>query len=236
MSETVSIIIPTYNEKENISILIPELENLFKEEQPYALKEIIIVDDYSPDATAKLCHELNKKYKNIIVLQKQKQGIGAALCYGYDHAQGEVILSMDADLSFSVNDIPSLLNRIKKGNDLVVGCRHTLQGAGYQKKQFSTFIKGTVSSSGNKIIASLLGIPLHDFSANFRAIRKRVWDSLCTTEKTNLLLLEMIVKANKKKYKISEVPVLFSERRFGKSKLNLFVESLRFLYRLFFYL
>lgn len=233
--KTVSIVLPTYNEKENIAILIPEIEAAFQKKQPYKLKEIIVVDDYSPDGTAQVCQGLNKKYKNIVVLQKQKQGIGAALRQGYDHAKGDVILSMDSDLSFSVTDIPLLLEKIKQGSDLVLGCRHRVQGAGYETKQFGTRIKGQISSFGNQIIPYLLKIPVHDFSANFRAIRKEVWTSLLTTEKTNLLLLEMVVKVHKNGYKISEIPVVFSERRFGVSKLNLFVESLRFAYRLLFY-
>ncbi len=233
--KTVSIILPTYNEKENIAILIPEIEALFQKKQLYQLKEIIVVDDYSPDGTALLCQELHKKYKNIVVLQKQKQGIGAALRYGYDHAHGDIILSMDSDLSFSVTDIPLLLEKIKQGNDLILGCRHSVQGAGYETKQLGTQIKGFISSFGNKLIPYMLNISVHDFSANFRAIRKDVWHSLLTTEKTNLLLLEMVVKVHKKGYKISEVPVVFSERRFGVSKLNLFAESLRFAYRLLFF-
>ncbi|MBI5003190.1 glycosyltransferase [Candidatus Woesearchaeota archaeon] len=233
--KTVSIILPTYNERENIALLIPKIELLFQKKQPYQLKEIIVVDDYSPDGTAVLCQELHKTYKNIVVLQKEKQGIGAALRWGYDHARGEIILSMDSDLSFSVTDIPILLDKIGKGNDLVLGCRHSVQGAGYETKKVSTAIKGVISGFGNKIIPLMLNIPIHDFSANFRAIRKEVWSSLLTTEKTNLLLLEMIVKVQRNGYKIAEVPVIFSERKFGVSKLNLSLESLRFAYRLLFY-
>ncbi len=235
MVNKISIILPTYNERENVKILIPEIEKLFQQRGDYSLKEIIIIDDFSQDGTAEICTLLNKVYGNIKVIQKKKQGIGAALRVGYDNAKGDILVSMDSDLSFSAEDIPRLLDKIKEGYDLVVGCRHKGQYAGYEQKRVSTKIKGFISKEGNKVISLLLGLPIHDFSANFRAIRKERWYGLSTVERTNILLLEMIVKALKKKYKIAEVPVLFKERRFGKSKLNLTIESMRFIYKLIFY-
>lgn len=232
INPTLSIILPTYNERENILILIPEIEKLFQKNKKFLLKEIIVVDDYSTDDTSTACHDLNKRYSNIIVLQKKKEGIGAALRYGYDHAQGDIILSMDSDLSFSVADIPRLLTKIKDGNDLVLGSRHLLYG-GYEKQRFATKIKGFVSSVGNKIITRLLNIPIHDFSGNFRAIRRDVWKKINVIEKTNLMLLEMIIKSQKAGLSITEIPVFFQERKYGKSKLNLWTESFRFLYKLF---
>ncbi len=232
---TISIILPTFNERENIGILIQEIEVLFEKTHKHILREIIIVDDNSPDGTAALCKKLSQRYKNLVVCQKEKEGIGVALRYGYNVAKGEIILSMDSDLSFSVVDIPLLLEKIQEGNDLVIGCRHTIQGAKYEQKVISTMVKGFISKTGNMFISLLLGIKLHDFSGNFRAIRKKVWVDIMTTEKSNLLLLEMIVKTHKLGYNIAEVPVIFRERRFGKSKLNLLLESFRFIYRLLFY-
>lgn len=231
---TVSIILPTYNERENVAILIPEIELLFEKERRWHLQEIIVVDDYSPDGTAGLCRELNKKYRNIVVLQKKKEGIGAALQHGYTMAKGDILVSMDSDLSFSSADIPKVLGKIAEGADLVLGSRYAKEGR-YEKKRMGTWIKGNISSLGNKLIRRLIHLKIHDFSANFRGIRKVVWDAIETKERTNLMLLEMIVKAQRRGYAITEVPVLFRERRFGKSKLNLFVESLHFLYKLLFY-
>lgn len=231
---SVSIVLPTYNEKENINILIPQIEDFFQKFRKFKLKEIIVVDDYSPDGTSQVCDAFNKEYGNIIILQKEKQGIGAALEKGYSNAQGDIIVSMDSDLSFDVTDIQKLLEKMEEGYDLVLGCRHN-SSKDYEKKAFATKIKGTVSSLGNKIIPFIVGIDLHDFSANFRAIKKELWESIEVQDKTNFMLLEMIVKAKERGYNLAEVPVRFKERIYGKSKLNLFVESFRFFYKLLFH-
>ena len=230
---SISIVLPTFNEKENIKILIPELEKFFQTYKECILKEIVVVDDYSPDNTAGVCIEMNRKYGNIVLIQKQKEGIGAALQKGYFHAKGDIIVSMDSDLSFEVDDIKKLLEKIEQGYDLVLGCRHLIKGH-YEKKELATKIKGTVSSLGNKLIPLFTGIKLHDFSANFRAVKNNVWKSIDVQDQTNFMLLEMIIKTKKKGFKITETPVTFKERVYGKSKLNLFVESLRFLYKIIF--
>src|SRR3989344_3391982 len=96
----ISIIIPTYNEAENIPIIIGDIEKtIFKK----YVGEIIIVDDSSPDGTGDIAKRLNKKYKNIIVINKEKrEGIGAALRVGYNNANGDILISTDADLSFDI--------------------------------------------------------------------------------------------------------------------------------------
>lgn len=231
---SVSVILPTYNERENIIVLIPQIEKSFLRFKDYVLSEILVVDDYSPDQTSSACFKLNKKYKNISVHLKKREGIGAALRLGYNLAKGDIIVSMDSDLSFSVSDIIKLLDKLDEGHDLVLGCRHSAKG-GYETIELSTKIKGFISSIGNKIIPLIVGINIHDFSGNFRAIRKKTWRAIKTKDNTNSMLLEMIVKTHRNGYKIAEVPVIFKERRFGKSKLNLYKEAFRFIYKLFIY-
>lgn len=223
---SVSIILPTYNEKENIKRLIPELEALIKKQKLDA--EIIIVDDSSPDGTWKLAEQLNKKYGNIIVIKKKdKEGIGAALRVGYTSAKKDIILSMDSDLSFDTNDIPRFIKKINEGYDLVLGSRH-LNKDDYERQNLTTMTKGFVSKYGNLIINLMAGIKIHDFSANFRAIKREVWNNINTKENTNSLLLEMIIKTHYKGYKITEIPVVFMDRVYGESKLNLKKEAPKF--------
>lgn len=226
---SLSIVLPTYNEKDNISILIPKIENLFRKEKIDG--EIIVIDDYSPDGTAEIALKLNKKYNNIKVIRKKKEGIGSALVKGYDNSSKEVIISMDADLSYNYKDIPRFLKKIDEGYDLVVGCRH-LDSKNYEKKKFSTFLKNIVSRYGNKIATKISGINIHDFSANYRAIRKEVWVNLKTKEKSNSLLLEMIFAAKSKKYKITELQINFKERVYGKSKINFMKEAPKVFFKL----
>lgn len=227
----ISIVLPTYNERENIARLIPEIEKQFSRKK--ITIEILVVDDDSPDGTAAVAKELNKMYRNIRVISRtKKEGIGAALRHGYDEARGEVIISSDADLAFKVEDMLKLLERIQKGSDLIVGSRH-LKTVSYEKTAIGTKIKWIVSYFGNKMIRVISGVAqVHDFSANFRAIRKPVWNCLKTHENSNALLFEMILKAQCKGYRVEELSVTFKDRIYGKSKLNLAKEAPSFFLKL----
>ena len=229
-----SVVIPTYNEKENIKILIPEIEQLFhkKFENDF---EIVIVDDNSPDGTKESALKLNKRYGNIrVITRKKKEGIGAALREGYNKAKGVLILSTDADLSFDVEDMEKLLMEINKGYDLVVGSRH-LSKQDYKKPNLKIKIKGFISKYGNIMTKLLTNININDFSANFRIIKKSVWNELKVADNTNSILLEMILKTKYKGYKVKEMPVVFKDRMYGESKLNLAIESPKFFIKLVFY-
>lgn len=228
-----SIILPTYNERKNIGIIIDKIEDIFKDIK----YEIIVVDDDSPDDTGKLALELNRKYGNIkLITRLNKSGIGSALRVGYAHAQGDIILSSDADLSFPVEDMPKLLNSIKSGNDLVLGCRHSILGSSYEIKGVRTAIKGFISKIGNVTLNVLSGTGVHDFSANFRAIRRTAWNQLEIKENTNVMLFETIIKAKYKGMKIAEIPVSFNDRIYGKSKLKLSTEIPKFIFKMGYYL
>ena len=222
----VSIVLPTYNEKENLKILIPKIETTFKDIN----HEIIIVDDSSPDGTEEFIHSL--KNKNIsLIIRKKKEGIGAALRDGYFAAKNKIILSSDSDLSFEVEDMLKLIKRINEGYDLVVGTRHKIDG-NYEAKQSSTQLKHFISKLGNSLVRFITGVNLTDFSANFRAIKKDVFHKLVLKEKTNTILLEMILKTKYNGFKVGEIPVVFKERMFGESKLNLYMESPKFFIKL----
>ena len=224
-----SIIIPTYNERKNIRELVPKLQLLIKKLNKKA--EIIIVDDKSPDGTADLARKLGKKYRNIKLISRQKkEGMGAAIKEGFENAKGNILLSMDVD-SFDVADVEKLYLKALGNYDLVLGSRH-IKGGVYEKKHFKTFIKYIVSFFGNKLYKYLLVYHINDFSVNFRAIKRKVWEKLNITEKGNTFMPEIIAEAYFRGYKITQVPIVFKERAHEKSKLNLTKESLRFLIKL----
>jgi dolichol-phosphate mannosyltransferase len=225
----VSIILPCYNEKENLEVLLPEIIGKFNAKGIDF--EILIVDDSSPDGTPEFIEYFGSNDPRVkLVLREKKEGIGAALRHGYDVAIGEIILSSDADQSFKVDDMLRLVDKIGEGFDLVVGSRHS-QSSSYERKRISTKIKGLVSSFGNSTISFISGLGIRDFSANFRAIKKEVWESISIKEKTNSILLEMIMKCHYGGHKVTEIPVSFSERIYGESKLNLAVEAPKFLFK-----
>jgi dolichol-phosphate mannosyltransferase len=229
MIKDVSIVLPTYNEKKNISILIPKIESAFKKIK----HEIVVVDDSSPDGTAQFALDLNKKYKNIrVVVRNKKEGIGAALREGYNEARYELILSSDSDLSFEVKDMLRLIDEINKGYDVAVGSRQSKKNS-YEMQKFSILLKGMVSRFGNKINKLSSGVNIHDFTANFRAIRRNVWKDIHTKDKTNFILAEMLILAHQKGYKVTEIPVTFKDRRYGESKLRMGREIPKFIIKMF---
>ena len=228
----VSIVLPTYNEAKNIPILIENIEKVVLKKYP---GEIIIVDDQSPDGTANIAKRLNQKYKNIkVIVKERKEGIGAALRVGYNHAKGDTIISLDADLSFNTHDINRLITKINEGCSLVVGSRYIGKGK-YEKLNLKTLIKSIISKYGNKMVKLISGIELHDYSLNFRAIKREVWKGIKTQDNTNSILFEMIIKSKYKGYKVCEIDVVFKDRRYGKSKLNLLKEIPKFFYKLIYY-
>ena len=229
-----SVIIPTYNEKTNIEILIPQIESLLQKKFKNDF-EIIVVDDNSLDGTADSVIKLNKKYGNArVIVRNCKKGVGNALKEGYNNAKGDLILSTDADLSFDARDMPRLIQKIETGYDFVVGSRHIYINY-YQKPNFQTKIKGFVSKYGNIMVRVISGVDIRDFSANFRVIKRSVWSKLKISDNTNSMLLEIILKTKYKGYKIAEIPVIFKERKYGKSKLNLAKEVPKFLIKLIYY-
>jgi dolichol-phosphate mannosyltransferase len=137
---------------------------------------------------------------------------------------------MDADLSFDEKEMLKMLDLIDNGYDLVIGSRHMGHGQ-YESQKFGIKLKKVVSTLGNKYISFVSGVNVHDFSANFRAIKRDVWKAIDTKELNNSILMEMIVKAKYKNFRIAEMPVSFKDRIYGESKLNLKKQTLVFLFK-----
>lgn len=225
---SVSVVIPTYNERDNIVLLARELDRVLAGRE----HEILVVDDRSPDGTGAAVEELARELPALrLITKERREGIGAALRVGYDAGRLDVLLSTDADLSFQPADALRLLERIEAGADLALGCRHTV-GGGYAARSLGVALKRLVSALGNRVVRLITGLAVRDYSANFRAIRREVWHAIQTRDDTNSLLLEMILKVHRRGYAIAEVPVTFGDRRFGRSKLNLAVEAPKFAVKL----
>src|SRR3989344_4545809 len=124
-----SIVIPTYNERENIITLISTILKIIKKSKING--EIIVVDDNSPDETWKLVEEFGKKHKNVrLILRGKRNGLGAALKNAYDEASGDIILSIDSDFSHDPRLIPKFYSKIRNDDfDFVIGSRYIKGGA-----------------------------------------------------------------------------------------------------------
>ncbi len=225
---SVSVVLPTFNERESVRLLIPRILEVFHEYDC----EVLVVDDGSPDGTGGVVQDLARTHSSVRLITKHdREGIGAALRVGYDQAKGDIIVSSDADLSFEAEDLLRLAEAIQQGNDLVVGSRH-MAGAAYEARAWRVRCKRWVSCNGNRILRAVFRIPIHDFSANCRAIRRTTWQQIRTQEKTNTLLLEMILRCHFGGFRVREAPVVFKDRRYGRSKLRLSVEAPKFLVKM----
>jgi dolichol-phosphate mannosyltransferase len=202
-----SIILPTYNESENLKVLIPEIQQNFKD------ADIIVVDDNSPDNTAKVAESLGVR----VINRKRKEGLGAALKQGYNEARHEIIISMDADCSISVKDIFRVIEKLEN-NDLVVGSKYSKSSEAHG---FSSKKQKILSYLGNKFFIILFRLPVDDVTLNLRGFTKKVWNQLYLEEKSNVFLLEMLIEAKSKNMRIAQIPIVFSERQYGQSKTNL---------------
>lgn len=205
-----SLIVPTYNEKENIEIL---LNKIFKEFKEHKIRgEVIVVDDGSPDGTGDLVENQRKKHKNLKVIhRKGKLGLSSAVLGGFKIARGNILGVMDADLSHPPKKIPEMFNIIKKGEaDFVIGSRYVkggkIKGWGFKRKAMSR-------------VATLLAKPftnVKDPMTGFFMIKKECIEKKEFDSKGFKILLELILKAKYKK--IKEVPIVFINRTKGKSK------------------
>jgi dolichol-phosphate mannosyltransferase len=219
-----SIVLPTYNERENLRLLVPGIEAAFHD----VAHETLVVDDSSPDGTAEMAEQLRAGYPAVrLVRRPAREGLGAALRHGYDAACGTIILSADSDGSFTPDAMRALFEACTPGVDLVVGTRH-LPGGAYDLASERGALKRALSRLGNWAFRRMTGLPVREFSVNFRAIRRCAWERLHTHERSNAFLLEMIAEAAWQDLVIREFPVQVGDRIHGESKLRLSREGPEF--------
>ena len=210
------VIIPTYNEKENIS-------NLIKDILKVKDIEILVVDDNSPDKTWNIVKNIAKKNKRVhLLLRTKNKGRGLAGVAGFKYAvknNYDFILEMDADFSHNPKYIPDFLEKIKEC-DVVLGSR-TIKGG----KDFGRpMLRKLITRLANLYIRLILGIKVKDCNSGYRCFRKKVLESVNLDKiisKGPSIVQELLYKAHLKKFKIKEIPITFIERKIGSSKLGL---------------
>lgn len=218
-------IIPTYNEKENIGMMIDTLMEIGAK-YPKWKQQILVVDDRSPDGTAQVVRDYQKKYKGIHLLLKDKEGLGKALIMGYDYAvntlHADVVIPNDADFQWDPYDIPKLMNKIEEGYDVVVASRHVPGGDVIGWNWFRTLNHDISNSLLAWWVAGVREV--HDHAGNFKAIRvKGILDKVKLHKMANAgfsFQLHILYELSRTGAKFYEVPSIFRERRFGKSKIG----------------
>ena len=216
------VIIPTYNEKENISRLILALEEQFKKISHEM--HILVVDDSSPDGTGEIVREYSRKNQNVHLLSGQKQGLGAAYVRGMRYAieklGSDAVIEMDADFQHKPEDVPRLVTALDEGNDFVIGSRY-IPGGKIPKWSAS---RRLLSSGGNIMSRAATGMfKIHDTTAGFRAIRTDLINKI-SLENIKVqgysFQINLLYQAFLNKAKIKEIPVEFLERKEGETKIG----------------
>lgn len=212
----ISVIIPMFNEEDNVINTLTQVNNVLKKYEHY---EIIVVDDGSSDRTVQLAENFANENEYLRILRHQtNMGMGRALRTGFEHANGEIIVTIDADLSYSAKHIPLLADELINDDtvDIVVGSPYMAGGNVKNVPAFRLFI----SKAANKFVGFSLSENLSTVTAVMRAYRKDVLDSLELESNGTDINLEILSKAGATKYRIKEVPATLEGRRLGSSKLR----------------
>ena len=214
------VIIPTYNEKENIEVIIRATFNQKKE------FHILVVDDNSPDGTSEIVENLIAKFPNQLFLEKRpgKTGIGTAYIHGFKWAiaeKYEYIIEMDADFSHNPKDLIHLYNACKKeGGDVAVGSRYLDNQVNVVNWNIKRLL---LSYFASKYVRFITRIPLFDTTAGFVCWKKEVLEKI-QLDKIKFIgyafQIEMKFKAWKHGFNIKEVSIVFTDRTLGVSKMN----------------
>jgi dolichol-phosphate mannosyltransferase len=210
------IIIPTYNERENLPSLLQQIFSSCPQ------IDVLIVDDNSPDGTGQLVEEIRQQDKRIYVLHRPgKLGLGTAYIEGFKYAlqQGyDATFEMDADFSHDPCYLPDFLNAIEHA-DLVIGSRYIPGGNTPNWSRSRRMISG----SGNVFARLMLGIPVHDCTGGFRCYRRRVLENIdldSVQSRGYAFQVELTYRTMKQRFNIVEIPITFMDRRLGTSKMS----------------
>ena len=211
-----AIIIPTYNEQENISLLVRDIVGLGLGSQ------IIIVDDNSPDGTGQLADELAAQHHRVRVIHRSaKLGLGTAHIAGMKAAMDDgaaQIVTMDADFSHHPRYIPNLLTALARF-DVVVGSRYVAGGG----TRYCTAPRRVLSRGANLFARTALSLHIGDATAGFRGYRRAVLESIALDDVVSdgySFLIEVLYRCQRQGWRIGEVPIVFENRQRGASKIS----------------
>ena len=219
MSSKSLIIIPTYNERDNVNAIIDAILNLDDD------FNLLIVDDNSPDGTANIVRGLQNRYQGRLHLEsrKGKLGLGTAYIFGFKWAlkrDYNFIFEMDADFSHDPNDLPKLLKACSEDNaDLAIGSRYS-NGVNVVNWPMSRVL---LSYFASKYVRLITRMPIHDTTAGFKCYRRSVLEAI-DFHKIRFtgyaFQIEMKFRSWKQGFKLKEVPVIFTDRKLGESKMS----------------
>ncbi len=217
------VILPTYNERDNIETLLKGIAIVWRGIKHHKLS-ILVVDDNSPDGTADVVRKFQQTHPNVLLMTGKKEGLGSALLRGISYAldilHAEIIVQMDADLSHDPHSLPEFLQAMDGGADFAVGSRYIPGGSipenwGLHRKIYSVI--------GNAFVRFGLGFTsVHDWTGGYRAYRREFAEKFrkeMSKYQGYLFQIAYLHKSIGSGARIVEVPIHFSDRRFGHSKI-----------------
>ncbi len=211
------VILPTYNEIENLKPLIEEII----QRGPY---HILVVDDNSPDGTGELADRMAREHEGcVFVLHRaRKEGLGRAYTAGFKWGLArdyDVLFEMDADFSHNPSHLSQFMREIEKGADLVLGSRN-IKGGGTRNW---SHVRQVISKGGSLYAQTILFSPYHDLTSGFKAFRREVLEALdidAVQSNGYSFQIEVTHRAHQMGFKIKETPIIFVDRKIGASKMT----------------
>ena len=214
------LILPTYNEAENVDPLVRAALPRLAEASPE--HRVLIVDDSSPDGTGEIADRLAAELDSVEVLHRErKEGLGRAYLAGFELALGrgaELLLEMDSDFSHDPADLPRLI-RAAADADLVLGSRY-VRGGGVADWGF---VRRSVSRGGSWYARTLLRVPIRDLTGGFKCFRREVLETIDLSGVHSNgygFQIELTYRALRAGFRVKEVPIVFRDRRAGSSKMT----------------
>jgi len=211
------IVVPTYNEADNIETLVHAVRAAVPDGR------VLVVDDNSPDGTGKLAEALAAGDPQVEVLHRpRKAGLGLAYVNGFVHALragAGYVVEMDADLSHDPEDVPRLLERARAGADLVLGSRY-VDGGGVADWDL---LRRAISRAGCRYARTVLGVGVRDLTGGFKAFRASTLEAIdfeTVRSEGYAFQVELTYRALAKGLRVEEVPIIFRDRTAGDSKMS----------------
>ena len=215
-SDRACVVLPTYDERENLAQIVPAILAASPD------LDVLVVDDNSPDGTGALADELAAREPRLQVLHRaRKEGLGRAYLAGFARALAAGygrIVEMDADFSHDPAQLPALLEASKSA-DLVLGSRY-VRGGGTSNWGFG---RRLLSKGGSLYARLILGIPVRDLTGGFKCFRRQVLEAIdlpSVSSSGYAFQIELTYRALKRGFTVREVPILFADRRVGRSKMS----------------
>lgn len=207
----ISIVLPTYNERENLPKLLAAIARL-----RLPSWEAVVVDDNSPDGTGFLANDLTRQYPLRVIHRPEKSGLASAMVDGFAAARGQFLVAMDSDLSHDPAIIPTLVDRLRAGAMVAVGSRFAPGGGMVGWPAWRQFMSRVATG----VARLLFRVPVRDPMSGYFAVQRTFFEQVhpLLRPRGYKLLLEMLVRGQPKR--IAEVGFQFQDRQYGKSKIS----------------